>query len=360
GFAHSANALTWRNRLGFQSADFHDVKLLVEFENVQALQSDYNSTLNGKTTYPTVLDPKVTELNRAQLVWTASATTTVTAGRQRIILDDGRFVGNVGWRQDEQTMDGVRLDTGFGRLKVTAAYLSKINRVVAQEKDWQSSSYLLNATYSVNETLRLQGFDYALDFKNAAASSTHTYGVRATGGAWVSAVKLNYIAQYATQSDYGNNPAHFTLNEQMFEASATWDIFTARVNYESFEGNGVVGFVTPLATAHAFQGFSDVFSGTGGNKTTVNGVNDLTLALTIAGHTKPWAPYILNPTLSLVYHDLDTQRLGLDIGTEWDAVFTAGLTKNLSLLLKYADFQSAGAPQPASRTKTWIMLQYKL
>jgi len=44
----------------------------------------------------------------------------------------------------------------------------------------------------------------------------------------------------------------------------------------------------------------------------------------------------------------------------FDAVLTAGLTKNLSLMLKYADFERADPTMPASRTKTWLMLQYKL
>ena len=360
GFANKADAVTWRNRLGFQSGDFKNFKVLVEFENVNVLTDNYNSTTNGKTTYPVVNDPKVTELNRAQLVWTPSATTTLTLGRQRIILDDARFIGNVGWRQDEQTMDGARLDTGFGRLKVTAAYLTKINRVLAETKDWQSSSYLLNMSYSVNEALKFQAFDYALRFKNAAASSTNTYGLRATGGAWVSSFKLNYVAQYATQSDLGNNPASFTLNEYMLEGAATYDIFTAKVNYESLGGNGVIGFITPLGTNHAFQGFSDVFSGTGGNKTLPNGIKDLSYSFVIAGHTKPWAPYIMNPTLTLIYHDFQSEHVDADIGTEWDVVVAAGLTKNLSLVLKYADFQRAGPTMPASRTKSWIMLQYKL
>jgi hypothetical protein len=32
----------------------------------------------------------------------------LTLGRQRINLDDQRFVGSVGWRQNEQTFDAVR------------------------------------------------------------------------------------------------------------------------------------------------------------------------------------------------------------------------------------------------------------
>jgi hypothetical protein len=38
------------------------------------------------------------------------------AGRQRIKLDDDRWVGNVGWRQNEQTYDAARLQTNLGFL----------------------------------------------------------------------------------------------------------------------------------------------------------------------------------------------------------------------------------------------------
>ena len=372
GFADKAEALTWRNRLGFQSGDFHNVKLLVEFENITALTGDYNSTLNGKTGFPTVLDPEVTELNRAQLVWTPTAETTFTFGRQRMILDDSRFIGNVGWRQDEQTMDAVRVDTTLFRVKLTAAYLGRINRVVADAKDWQSNSYILNASYSFSEALKFTAFDYAFKFSSAATaptladianakiSSVSTTGLRAYGSDWVSAFKLGYVAQYATEKNAGLNPAVFTLHETMLEGNATYDIYTFKVNYEALEGNGSVGFVTPLGTVHAFEGFADVFSATGGNKTFVNGIHDLNFGLTVAGHTKPWAPYFLNPTLTVIYHDLKTDRLDTPIGKEWDAVLTAGITKNLSVMLKYADFERADPTMPASRTKTWIMLQYKL
>lgn len=354
GFAEKADALTWRNRIGIQTGEVHHLKFLVEFENVTALTSDYNSTTNGKTTYPVVSDPEVTELNRAQIVWSPTAATTLTAGRQRVILDDGRFIGNVGWRQDEQTMDGIRLDSGIGKLKYSVAYLSKINRVLAESKDWNSDSWVVNASYAFNDRLKLTAFDYALDFDNAAASSTNTWGLRATGAAKAGALKLTYIGQYASQSDYGNNPADFDLQEYMVEAGATYGLATFKVNYESLGGNGSVGFVTPLGTNHAFQGFSDAFSGTGGNKTTVNGIDDLNYSLSLA------LPVKLKPTLSLVYHDLTTARLDQKLGQEWDAVATIVLTPHLSALVKYADFDSAGGSAPASRRKTWVALQYKL
>ncbi len=251
-------------------------------------------------------------------------------------------------------MDGIRLDSGIGKLKYSLAYLSKINRVLAESKDWNSDSWVVNASYSFNDRLKLTAFDYALDFDTAAASSTNTWGLRATGATKAGALKLSYTGQYARQSDYGNNPANFDLQEYMVEAGATYGLATFKVNYESLGGNGTIGFVTPLGTSHAFQGFSDAFSGTGGNKTTVNGIDDLSYSLSLA------LPATLKPTLSLVYHDLTTARLDQKLGREWDAVATITFTPHLSALVKYADFDSAGGSAPASRRKTWIALQYKL
>ena len=59
--------------------------------------------------YPVVADPESYEINRLQLTNTSIIDTTITLGRQRIVLDDHRFVGNVGWRQNEQTFDALRV-----------------------------------------------------------------------------------------------------------------------------------------------------------------------------------------------------------------------------------------------------------
>ncbi len=375
GFSDDAEALTWRSRIDVQTGSFDKVTGLVEFTLVAPLAQDYNSTLNGKTGYPTVLDPRTTEVNRAQLTWAPADGTDLTVGRQRILLDDQRFVGNAGWRQDEQTFDAARFDTSLWRVKLTGAYIGRVNRVVGDAKDWHSNSYVLNAGYAVSNLLKLTVYDYdlkfstaatvpaAADIANAKASSVDITGLRVAGGASVSAFKLGYVAQYSGETPAGLNPAHFDLHETMLEGAATYGIYTLKLNDETLGGNGMVGFVTPLGTTHAFQGFADVFSATGGNKTFAKGLDDLNLSLVAAGHTQPWAPWFMNPSLTLVYHDLKADLVDEKIGAEWDGVLVAGLTKNLSLMLKYADFSKAQVTDPtlpASRTKTWIMLSYKL
>ena len=80
--------------------------------------------------YPVVADPEAYEINRFQLTNTSLPGTTLTLGRQRIVLDDQRFVGAVGWRQNEQTFDALRMvNRSVANLVLDATYLNRVNRV---------------------------------------------------------------------------------------------------------------------------------------------------------------------------------------------------------------------------------------
>ena len=370
-----ASAFTIRTRLGWETAEFHGVKGLIEFEDVRQAGSEHYAVnvpgaatppLNGadKARYPIVNDPDVTELNRAQLTWTPSAALQVTAGRQRILLDDQRFVGNVGWRQDEQTFDAIRTDVALGRFKATYAYVSHVNRILGELRDWDSDSHLLNATWSPAEALRLQGFVYALDFGNSAVNSSLTKGVKASGKTWVGLYQLAYNATYAKQSDYHHNTPNFDLAYFGGDIAGTFDIYTVKASYESLEGDGTRGFTTPLATVHAFQGWSDAFVSPGGNKSFVDGIEDANLSFNAKPRFK--RTYFFNTDILVRYHDFNDQRTGADLGHEWDVALAAAITPKLSIQLKYADFQRektvpAGTATPtASRTKAWFTLEYKL
>src|SRR3546814_14452520 len=67
--------------------------------------------------------PENIELNRIQLQYMGIAGTVLTVGRQRINHDDQRFVGSVGWRDNEQTFDVVRIENSSIRnLKIDLHY----------------------------------------------------------------------------------------------------------------------------------------------------------------------------------------------------------------------------------------------
>ena len=90
--AVESDAVTMRLRAGV-TAKTASFAVLVEGEGTLAIVEDYNSGVNGKSG-PVIPDPENIELNRAQIQFTGIPKTVITAGRQRINLDDQRFVGS--------------------------------------------------------------------------------------------------------------------------------------------------------------------------------------------------------------------------------------------------------------------------
>jgi hypothetical protein len=371
-----ANAFTVRTQLGWETGAWHHVKALLEFQNVSHLgPEDYavnvpgaiTPPLNGadKAKYPLVNDPDETELNRLQLAWSPVKEFTATVGRQRILIDDQRFIGNVGWRQNEQTFDAARAEFAVMGLSGTYVYLDRINRVLGPSSNWQSDSHLLNLAYAAAPQLRLEGFVYALAFSNSPINSSITEGGRITGKAPLGPLQLTYGGTYADQRNYHSGPTpHFDLGYYDVTVAATWKMLTGKADYEVLEGDGVRGFTTPLGTTHGFNGWADAWVSPGGNKSFVDGIKDLNASLAYRPPIK--ARYFFNPELTAVYHDFHDEKTGAGLAHEVDLLATASFTKQLTGLVKFADFQrNAAVPlgtatPPPSRTKIWIGFEYRL
>ena len=349
----NADALTLRTRLGWQTGQWNQLQGLIEFEDVRVLSGDYNDGTPPAEPYATIADPETTELNRLQVVWTPSETFKATLGRQRIAFDDQRFVGAVAWRQDEQTFDALRFDLNQGGFSASYAFIDHVNRIFAEELDWDSQSHLLNAGYSFGPKLKLTAFAYLMDFEGGGeALSNATYGVRATGSAPLGPVQLAYAASYATQTDHGGNPNAYDADYFSFDLNATHGPLSLRAGIESLEGEGPGRrFVTPLATGHAFQGWADVFL-----LTPNDGVTDVYVAPTFRPAFS--APYLSSPSLTIAWHDFEAERTGADLGEELDVIATASITRRLSVLIKYADYDGTGAP--AETTRTWLGFEFKI
>ena len=371
-----ANAYTVRTQLGWETGAWHDVKALLELQDVAHLgPEDYavnppgatTPPLNGaaKARYPVVNDPDEVELNRVQLAWSPVKEFTATVGRQRILIDDQRFIGNVGWRQNEQTFDAARAEFAVMGFSGTYVYLDRVNRVLGPSSDWTSDSHLLNLAYAVAPQLRLEGFVYALDFSNSAINSSITEGGRVTGKAPLGPLQLTYGATYARQGNYHSGPTpHFDLPYWDATLGASWKEFTGKLDYEQLDGNGVRGFTTPLATTHGFNGWADAWAAPGGNKSFVDGIKDLSGSLAFRPPLK--APFFFNPELTAIYHDFHDERTGAGLAHEFDVMAAASFTRQLTGLVKVADFQRNGAvpigtaAPPPSRTKVWIGFEYRL
>jgi hypothetical protein len=105
--AEDAEALTLRARLGLQTPELWDTSLLAEGNFLLPLEDRYrpDNSVAYHTQYPVVADPRDHELHRLALRNTSLPRTTITLGRQRIELDDQRFVGtSAGVRTSRPTM----------------------------------------------------------------------------------------------------------------------------------------------------------------------------------------------------------------------------------------------------------------
>ncbi|MEZ5508662.1 MAG: hypothetical protein R3F47_02015 [Gammaproteobacteria bacterium] len=74
--------------------------MVLEFDDVTALKDeDYNDTAGNGQDNPAIADPEGTEVNQVYLSYQGLDKTDIRYGRQRILLDNERFVGGVGWSE---------------------------------------------------------------------------------------------------------------------------------------------------------------------------------------------------------------------------------------------------------------------
>ena len=137
-FTQDAEASTLRGRLNFKTDDWKGFGAFAEFDYVtDVIWDDYNAgggNTPNKGQYPVVADPTGSDLNQAFLQWQNGAGgSLLRGGRQRIIYDNARFVGNVGWRQNEQTYDAAYFQQKVGSLDAQLAYVWQVNRIFGDD-----------------------------------------------------------------------------------------------------------------------------------------------------------------------------------------------------------------------------------
>ncbi len=344
-----ANAVTARARVGAEFSAW-GIKLLVEGEGTGALVNDYNDTLpfNGAEPYPVVADPENIELNRLQLSYVSNGSG-VTVGRQRINMGNQRFVGAVGWRQNEQTFDAIRGQLKTGPVSFDAVLASSQRTIFG---DHSPNGHFDGTLFLGNVVLDLPvvdatAFTYLLDYETRLAMSSQTYGLTVSAAIPVGGMAFNASATVATQEDAGGNPTNYRTEYLQAELGTTLAGFTVSVAFEELgSDHGVASFQTPLATLHAFQGWADLFL-----TTPANGVRDYyaTVRRQVA------VPALGNVTAQVAYHEFDSAYGGLSYGSEWDASlgFRVG---PFNIVAKYANYDSDGFA--VDTQKFWLQAEW--
>ncbi len=363
-----ADALTLRLRLGgeLKHAKSH-LALLAEAEGTVALGKDYNAfpfvvtSAQRRTAFSTVADPENIELNRLQLQYKSKAVT-LTVGRQRINLDDQRFVGAVGWRQNEQTFDAVRGEAKLGPVSLDGTYSISQRTVFGYDAGprtaYEGNFVFLGAGGKLGP-VNVKAFAYLLDYDLAeqagtqavALADTQTYGLRATTSLPLSKkVKLNLAASYAHQSNYKQNPLSYGADYLAAEGGLAYKGLSATVGYEKLGANAAAGrsFQTPMATLHKFNGWADLFL-----TTPASGLQDIYGGVSYAFAKGKALPGL---NAAVTYHQYDSDVGSVNFGHEWDASVGLKLARGVNLLAKFADYSARGFG--VNTKKFWFQVEF--
>lgn len=352
GFAKNAHASTLRTRLAYRSPTYSNFNFLIEFDDMRSVGNDlYNSTRNGNSERPVVADPEGTVVNQALIRYNGIENTVLRAGRQRIRLDNLRFIGDVGWRQNDQTYDSFSLtNTSLTDTVIEYAYIDRVNRIFGPESgvpaaDFRSDSHVLNLKHTWSTNWDVAAYAYLLDLKDAPLLSSKTLGIRLHGRMAVNdGVSTRYTLEYAHQENYGDNPNNYSADYILLEAALTTMGITGTLGYEVLGSNSGQAFQTPLATLHAFQGWADKFV-----VTPDAGIEDLYGSVATTFH---------GAKFSLIYHRFSPEAGGPAYGSEWDLMIRKPLTERYSIVLKGA-YYDAGSFATDTR-KLWVMITAKL
>jgi hypothetical protein len=345
-----ADALTLRTRVTYTTGDVAGFSSIVEFEDSRVVlgMNDYNNTLGKNGDYSVIADPETTEVDQFLLQYKQESLA-IKVGRQLITMDNHRFVGHVGWRQDRQTFDGVTFTyQPIKDLTVDYGYITKRNRIFAEAKDIDSNDHLLNAAYQTSLG-KITAYGYLLEIDNESENGLDTFGIRFNGGTSIGEQKISYQLEYA-QQDADNTPTSYSADYFLAEVSSTFSGIGLKLGYELLgSDDGNYGFSTPLATLHKFNGWSDQFL-----NTPKEGLTDLYASVggKVAGGK--WA---------VIYHKFDADDASVtvdDLGSEINAVYSNSFTKNYTAGIKLAAYSAGDTTAGKVDTnKVWLWLNAK-
>lgn len=366
-------APTIHTRVGFTTAPLYGFQAMVEGVNIAAIgpEANYNAAgSNHQGDRPVVADPNLTRVDQAWVGYSYENWIKAKVGQQPINLDNQRFIGDVGWRQNMQTFDAVSVGSEpFKNFDLYYSYIWDVHRVFgdvnglpAANTDFDSDSHLVNLSYSGWKYGRFVGYTYLLGLKNAAgaANSSATYGGYFAGSAPVNdRIKFDYRAEFAWQTDYGDSTLKYGTEYYNLEGGLSVKPFAFGAGYEDLgsgantgAGGGRASFRTPLATLHAFNGWDDVFL-----TTPADGLQDF------YAYAQVTLPEQI--PVRFVFHKYDADYGGGNYGQEYDVVASKKFGKYWTVMANYAYYQGedSAAPSLAAANvniqKVWVSVEFK-
>lgn len=378
GYEHSstddqnspAEALNLRFRLGYRTANYLDTNVFVQFHSLSNWVENFRFPGGGDAGHDVIADPDGERIHQGYLEYHGLTDTTLRLGRQEILLDDVRLIGNIGWRQNGQSFDGVLLTNNSAEdLTLKLAVIGQTNTPLLTHEDLDHL-ILLNAHYSYQEGHHIALYSYLLDTEKSTDNSrdSATYGTRLNGSC---GNRMNYDISYTIQGDYGHGKVH---DGEMIKAflGTSFDLFSVGVGYNRISGQDGqdAPFDTLFSTAHKYNGWADQFTATNGGSL-VGGLEDAYVQV---------GTEFLGAAILIRYHIFDTvestfigsdattdtdDNHGGEYGDEIDVDITRKITDELTAQITYAFYNETDEERNGVRNRTtdeeifWARLIYQ-
>ncbi|MDX2221951.1 MAG: FecR domain-containing protein [Rhodospirillaceae bacterium] len=356
----AAHATTLRGRLGYETAALNGFFAGVEGEATVNLGDRRNDGVNGRAGLPLIADPDSEVLNQAYVGWTGAdddgqAMHRIVAGRQTLNYENERWLGSVGFRQNDQTFDAVTAETrAIDGVAIRYAYLDRVNRIFGNNPNgrWQSDSHAIAVTTNLVPRSLVTAFAYVLDLKPVPQFSSRTLGLRWDGKWPVDPdTDVSLEAEFASQADHAANPRNYDLSYWLVRPGVRLGRASLFAGWERLGGNGTAAVQTPLATLHRHNGWADVFL-----VTPANGLSDLHVrAVWDFADVGP----LKTPRIDLRAHQFKpVNGDGRRYGRELDADVSANVLGWGTLGVRFARYDAAAFD--SDTTKVWLYAEIPL
>lgn len=349
-FANVAQGGTLRAVAGLTSPYWRGFRASVEGIYAEHFGSkDFNDNPSAPSEYPLLPDPRHAGVNRAYIEWSGDEDWTVRAGRQKVAIDNGRWVSDNDFRQVPQLFDGAAVAwRGLANTELSAGYYDKLRDTSGNTKDIRLTT--VHAAWNPAPGHSISAYAYFHDqpvtstFTGFSNNSYKAYGIRAAGAAArFGAIEIPYEAEIAQQKPYAGGDSRIDATYWRLGGGVGSEDWTVRADYEvRGSNNGQYGLQMPLTDFYAFNGWTLNFF-----VLPRQGLDDRWL-------TARWR--IAPITLYAEAHRFRSDYGNLDFGRELDASVAWEIVPNAVLRLQHARYDSGAGQAFDAIRKTWLTL----
>ncbi len=252
----------------------------LQVDNVsRAFKNDHSDgvDLNGK---PIIPDAGGADLNQAYVGMDFDSVH-LKLGRQKINWDDQRFIGGNGFWQNEQTFDAALATVKFlSNSQFSYAYIGNVNRIFGDRADKYLDSndqgygnpsverspsllgdhkhhtHIAQLAFNEWDYSQIVAYGYHMDNLTMPSASNNTLGANYTFTYKWDSIKYRLKIESALQKQPESN-SNAMLPYYLLDANVGVNRIEFSARYEVLGHKDDVNFITPLGSAHDFQGASN-------------------------------------------------------------------------------------------------------